>query len=226
MRTRRLIALAATFSIAGLAAVSLASATVTSGGSSSSSGGSAGGGGMHGGGGGGGGHGGGGRAGAGGSRGGGGFHGGYGGGAMHTSYAAHGGYVSHGSTGYRIVGQETAGSTFAAASSRGAHGGRVGLALGPRVGSAATATRMDHLARAARVEHTGHGHPWGPGHQPKHPHTRIAHMTYPYEYTPYRTMPCNFVLTRPGMTADPWNCLIPIKTKVGARVGTRVALAP
>ena len=167
MRTR-LVALAATLGIAGLAAASLALATVPSGGGSAP----AGGGGMHGGGGGGGAHGGGGYAHGGGGyagghfgggrfeaggyrgggfRGGGGSYGGSAGYAAHASFMAHGGYVSHGGSGYRVVGYQSAGPAHGTGL-QGDRGGRVALALGPRMGSAAAAARLDGTAR---VERTG-----------------------------------------------------------------------
>lgn len=198
MRTH-LIALAATLGIAGLVAAPMAAAAPPSGGGSSGGGGvsagGGGGGGSQGGGGGGarggggyggghfgGGHYGGGHFGTGGYRGGG--YGGRGGYAAHASFMAHGGFVSHGTSGYRIVGSESAGIAHVNASPRGGHAGRISLALGPRMGSAATAARLDRAGHQERVSsvgkpHPGH-HPWHHPGQPKRLHVRVVNEAYAY----------------------------------------------
>ena len=246
----RLIALAATLSIAGLAAMSVASATAPSGGSVSSGGGaSAGGGGGHGGGG----HGGGGHGGGGGSHGGGyggghfaggGYGGGYrgggyrgGGSAIHGAYSSHanimasGGYVSHGARGYHIVGFQSAGLTHVTAIPRAGQASRISLALGPRMGSAATAARMDPVARVARTGiarmarvdrmHPRPGHP-RPGHPPRHPkrsHVR-PERSFAQAYSENRTrMPifCEFTPRTYELNGEPpFGCPGPVKAKAAS----------
>lgn len=249
MRTR-LIALAATLGMAALA-VSLASATTPSGGSVSSGGGgggsggsghSGGGGGGHSGGGsGGGGHSGGGGGyggghfGGGGYRGGGGFRGGSsmgggyrgGGSGSQASFMARGGYVSHGSHGYHVVGFESAGLAHASAIPRAGQASRITLALGPRMGSAATAARMDGVAR---VVHTGiarmarvdrmHPHPGHPPRHPKRPHVRPEHSYATPAYSLNRTLPmfCGFwppttELDQKLLAFPPYGCLEAVKAK-------------
>lgn len=234
MRTR-LIALAATLSMAALA-VSLASATTPSGGSVSSGGGGGGGGHSGGGGGGGGGHsGGGGHFGGGGYRGGGGFRGGSsmgggyrgGGSGSHSSFMARGGYVSHGSHGYHVVGFESAGLAHVSAIPRAGQASRITLALGPRMGSAATAARMDGVARVAhtgiaRMARVDRMHP-RPGHPPRHPkrpHVRPEHSYATPAYSLNRTLPmfCGFwppttELDQKLVAFPPYGCLEAVKAK-------------
>lgn len=256
----RLVALAATLSIVGLAAASFAGATAPSGGSVSSGGaGSAGGGGgSHGGGGGGGGgHSGGGsygggHFGGGGYRGGGGFRGGtYGGGAYnggayrsggyrgggsaggyasHANFMARGGYVSHGARGYHVVGYQSAGLAHVTAIPHGGQASRIPLALGPRMGSAATAVRMDPVAR---VTHAGIArmarvdrlvpHPGHPPRHPKRPHTRPQRSYGVPHFSQYRLMLpvfCDFGLRTPEpdeRPLPPYGCLGPVKAKTAIR---------
>lgn len=244
MRTR-LVALAATLSIAGLAAVSLAGATTPSGGGASAGGGGGGhaGGGGSGGGGSGGGHVGGGHFGGGhfggGSRGG--TYGGggsvYGGGyAVHASYLAHGGYISHGSSlgygaarargGYGIVGAESAGIASVSSMPRGGHDARITLALGPRTGSAASAMRLGHMDRI----NPRPGHPPGPnrpGHHPKQP-TSSSPYTEEAEreqYRPYRLF-CPDIFLPPPPYQPPAGCLGPVKEQVGRKTAVATPIDP
>ena len=235
MRTR-LIALAATLSIAGLAAASVAGAAAPPGGggggvSSGGGGGShGGGGGFHGGGGGfhgggGGFHGGGGGHFAGGSfRGGGSYRGGsYGGGAgyaAHSNFMAHGGYVAHGSSGYHLVGYQSAPLSHVGAISQGAHAARINLALGPRTGSAATAARVDHLSRVDHMVHRGH--PSRPGHPRMYPkHAGPFHTVGYHQYAHIQPAPmlfCEFGSYPPEevdgrQQAFSYPCLRPMKAK-------------
>lgn len=238
MRTR-LIALAATLGIAALVAAPMAGAVAPPGGGGS--GGSGGGGGSHGGGGGGGGHGGGygggghfggghyggghfggehfggGHFGTGGYRGG--TYGGQGGYVSHASFMAHGGFVSHGSSGYRIVGSESAGIARVDAAPHGGHGGRISLAFGPRIGSAATAARLDRAGHQERVSllgtRPGH-HPWHHPGQPKRPHVHVVNQGYAY-YGNYVRTPPDFCDDRVVLYRGQWlrtGCLWPTKMKV------------
>ena len=226
MRTR-LIALAATLSIVGLAAAPFANATAPSGGGGGgvSSGGGGGGGGRGGGGGfhgaGGGFHGGGHFAG-GGFRAGGGYRGGgYGNSAgygAHANFMAHGGYVSHGSRGYHFVGYQSAGLRSFGAVPRAGHAGRISLALGPRMGSAAAAVRVAHQSR---VDHMG-AHPGRSGHR-GHPlmHPKRVYATlrpYPYQYTQYsQRLPQFCEPYYPANGKLPLNpCLTPVKAKAAS----------
>lgn len=276
MRTH-LIALAATLGIASLALMSVASATPPSGGGVSSGGGG-GGGGAHGGGGGGGGggHGGGGHGGGGGYGGGhfggggfrggsytgGGFRGGAytgggyrgGGSAGRGSYAspgnfaATGGYVSHGTRGYHVVGFQSAGLVHVSAMPRGGQTSRISLALGPRMGSAASAARMDAvtrvshagIARMASVSHTGvarmarvdrmhprPGHP-NPVHPPRPSKRPLSRPEYNYLLDSGNRirMPmfCDFqrVNVLNDRQPQPFGCVGPVK----ARDGTAALVRP
>lgn len=241
MRTH-LIALAATLGVAALVAAPMAGATAPSGGGSSaggggSHGGGGGGGGAHGGGGYGGGHFGGGHYGGGHYGGGhfggghyggghfgtggyrGGAYGGRGGYAAHASFMTHGGFVSHGASGYRIVGSEFAGIAHVDAAPRGGHGGRISLALGPRMGSAATAARLDRVGRQERVsslgKRPGH-HPWHHPGQPKRHHVHVMNEAHVYNNFA-RTPPPDFcddtiVLYKGQLMRT--GCLWPTKMKV------------
>ncbi len=227
MRTH-LAALAATLGIAGLTAVSLSGAAVASVNGTSSLGSvSTGGGGAHGGGGGGSGgaHGGGGSGGghsaagghfAGGHSGGGyrgGTYGGPAGFAAHASFMAHGGYVAHGSSGYRIVGYQSAAPARVGAAPHAARGARMALALGPRIGSAASARRLDHMAHGDRM-HPRPRHPGHPGY-PRHPHyVRIVHAAWSDEYEPETPMFCSTVTFLPPGKSPHSGCLTPIKARV------------
>jgi len=104
---------------------------------------------------------------------------------------ASGGYVSHGSRGYHVVGYQSAGLVHVSAIPRSGQASRISLALGPRMGSAASAARMEParvthpgIARMARIDRM-HPHPGHPPRNPKrprphmHPHTRPQH-TYDY----------------------------------------------
>jgi hypothetical protein len=226
MRTR-LIALAATLSIAALAAASFANATAPSGGgggvsSGGGGGGHGGGGGFHGGGGGfhgGGFHGGGGHFAGSGFRGGGGYRGGgYGnsvGSGAHANFMARGGFVAHGARGYHFVGYQSAGLRGFSALPRAGHAGRVSLALGPRLGSAANAVRVDH---PIRVAHMGahRGHPVRPGHPHMHPKRLYATTSgYTYEYLQRAPLFCEPYYPTNG--SQPFNpCLTPVKAKAAS----------
>lgn len=235
MRTH-LIALAATLSIAGIAAASAAGVTAPSGGGSSGGTVSSGGGGGHAGGGGfGGGHmssGGGGHFGGGGIAGarfsgahfGGanlaGRTGGYTGhavGGSHTNFMAHGGYIAHGGRGYRLVGYESAGLSRTGAMPRGIQAPRISPAsFGPRRGSAATAKRMGnlHLARLNTMRPRT-GHPHRPG--PKRPYLHLRRAdTHLGEYPQNPPMFCTFEWKSKDATANP-GCLEPVKGAVSAR---------
>jgi hypothetical protein len=228
MRTH-LIALAAALSIVGLAGVSVAGANPPSGGGgggvSSGGGGHAGGGGgggSHGGGGGF--HGGGGGHFAGGGFRGGGFRGGSGGGrAASSNFMARGGYVSHGSRGYHFVGYQSAGLRGFSAAPRVGHASRISLALGPRMGSAATAARVDHLSRVAhlsRVDHLGGGpgHRGHPVHGKRHPklYSQYNSGRYDHEYLQRPPLFCDSAAYYPTTMnpTPPFNpCRPPIKVK-------------
>lgn len=237
----RNIALAATLSIVGLAAMPMANAWVPpsggSGGGGGGGGGHAGGGGGSGGahfsagGGGAGGHfSGGGRFSGGSYRGGGGYGGvGYGGSAFHSSYMVHGGYVAHGSYmggvhpfargGYRIVGSEPASLSHVTTStiSGGLHSARITLALGPRMGSAATAMRLDHAGRTNRMLPRP-GHPPGP--KPPRYHAKyVPASTTQMERSPVE-IPffCEQMEMTPPRGEDHSGCLTPTKEHAGRKV--------
>lgn len=224
---KSLLALAATLGVAGLAATSLAGAVVPSVNGPSSVGGGS----MHGGGGGGA-HGGGGYAGghfsgghfsaaarfsagarSNGSGYRGGAYGGHGGYAAHTSFLAHGGYVSHGRAGYRIVGYQSAGLARAGAIPRVGHAARISLALGPRWGSAARATRIGGEARVDHL-HPRPGHPWCPPGHPKHPHVHTVRPTMAYLPQSQPPMFCENVTFMPPGKRPYSGCLTPIKMKM------------
>ncbi len=209
MRTR-LIALTAILGMVALIAAPVASAspgTTSSsggGGGGGHGGGGGGGGGRHGGAGGGhfasggfgGGHLGGGRFIADGYRGGG--SGGY---IAHADYNVHGGYVAHGTYrgqssyiargDYRVVGTDAVGLAHVDAAFRGGRGGHITLVLGPQMGSAAKALRLDRMGSPGR-DHPAPGHPPRPKHPP---HGYL--LESPQEYEPM-SLPCNFVLAIPA----------------------------
>jgi hypothetical protein len=134
------------------------------------------------------------------------------------------GYIAHGD--YRIVGSEPAGLAHVDAAGPGGRAGQITLALGPRMGSAAKALRLDRMGGMARM-HTASEH--HPGHQPGHPHhpKRPHHHGYfpeaNYESTQEVPPPfCDFnvpkAVTSPRdeMTVGcPGAIREPVKTRVG-----------
>lgn len=187
MRTR-LIGLAVSLSILGLAAASLAGAAPPGGGSSTGAVG--------------GGHGGGGSSSGSGSRGGGfsgggHFVGGHGGGGGGVFYSARSGAVAHGDYSFRLVGYQSAGMARGGAVSHatgGTGGTRLELAFGPRMGSAATAARVSPVSRIDRIN---------PPHQGPHPRPKAPQHRYApvpsNDYSGYFEQPpvfCSFAVSR------------------------------
>lgn len=130
---------------------------------------------------------------------------------------ARGGYISHGNHGYRIIGSESSGLAHVGAGARAGAVSRVGytpritLALGPRMGSAATAMRVDRLTRANH----NHPHPIHSPHRPKHPQHPVQNQGYEYEnYTQMSAWPPMFCDSPPGTGKQyRYDCLSPVKAK-------------
>jgi hypothetical protein len=128
---------------------------------------------------------------------------------------AHGGYVSHGTRGYHFVGSQSAGLRGFRAAPQVGHASRISLAVGPRMGSAATAVRVDHQSR---TDHIGAhpGHSGRPGHPHRHPkHLYALPGGYAYESLLRLPLFCEpYYPANSGQVFNP--CLTPVKAKAAS----------